>query len=134
FTPPGNPTPTLAQKSDSYHSLPLGPSAPVMPVWRLFHIPTFTVTLRTVPPPDLSATPRSAAGQRISPVSSCGMPRNRYAFEASIEPVRVIAPGFGSPLVCAATGPLSSSPVAHTMAATRQVRADPPIHASRAAQ
>src|SRR5262245_10578990 len=31
-----------------------------------------------------------------TPVSSCGMPRNRYAFRKSIPPVSVRFPGFGS--------------------------------------
>src|SRR5687768_15876842 len=40
----------------------------------------------------------------MTPVSSCGIPRNRYAFRKSMPPVIVRLPGLGSDAACAHAG------------------------------
>lgn len=94
---------------------------PALPVWRLFHRPTFALTLLTPPSPENSEKPRSAYGHMMTPESSCGMPRKKYAFTTSTPPVTVTAPGFASP-AWACTGAAAAAITVPTSRQTTDAR------------
>src|SRR3954468_10125057 len=105
---------------------PENPSDPDDPVCRLFHTPTLTPTLLTLPSPDFKAKPRSAYGNIVNFGSdSWTMPRNTYTDGKSRPPVKVTAPGLGS-LACARATP-GSAIIIRAAPATAPRTTDEPV-------
>src|SRR5262245_43295246 len=79
----------------------------------------FTPKLLRAPSPEKSAKRKSPDGHMITPVSSCGIPRKKYAFAKSNPTVNFTFPGFGSvePWACAGDAVAATSrPMArHTL-------------------